>query len=99
MPTWLAPNVLTFSGFLFLVLQFALLAYYDADFYASADNFPDHPVVPRWMWLASAICLFMAHTLGTTFIYLFLSPYVCLKISELIIIKEGSQEGLVEGGL
>nr|KAF6429634.1 hypothetical protein HJG59_008996 [Molossus molossus] len=34
-PTWLAPNLITFSGFLLVVFNFLLLAYFDPDFYAS----------------------------------------------------------------
>ncbi|KAF2984271.1 hypothetical protein EK904_012005 [Melospiza melodia maxima] len=34
-PTWLAPNLITFSGFLLLVFNFFLMAYFDPDFYAS----------------------------------------------------------------
>lgn len=35
LPTWLAPNLITFTGFMFLVLNFVMLAFYDFDFYAS----------------------------------------------------------------
>ncbi|XP_072913146.1 ethanolaminephosphotransferase 1 isoform X2 [Hemitrygon akajei] len=35
LPTWLAPNLLTFCGFMLLVLNFCMLAYFDYDFYAS----------------------------------------------------------------
>ncbi|KAK2503939.1 hypothetical protein MC885_018940 [Smutsia gigantea] len=34
-PTWLAPNLITFSGFLLVVFNFLLMAYFDPDFYAS----------------------------------------------------------------
>ncbi|EDM02994.1 similar to mKIAA1724 protein (predicted), isoform CRA_b [Rattus norvegicus] len=34
-PTWLAPNLITFSGFMLLVFNFLLLTYFDPDFYAS----------------------------------------------------------------
>ncbi|MGH0166614.1 UNVERIFIED_CONTAM: hypothetical protein FKN15_051354, partial [Acipenser sinensis] len=35
LPTWLAPNLITFTGFIFLVLNFLMLAFFDYDFYAS----------------------------------------------------------------
>uniref|UniRef100_A0A8C4RAY1 Selenoprotein I n=1 Tax=Eptatretus burgeri TaxID=7764 RepID=A0A8C4RAY1_EPTBU len=35
LPKWIAPNLLTLSGFLLLVLNYILLAYYDFDFFAS----------------------------------------------------------------
>ncbi|KTG07454.1 hypothetical protein cypCar_00009822, partial [Cyprinus carpio] len=35
LPTWLAPNLITLTGFMFLVLTFSLLSFYDFDFYAS----------------------------------------------------------------
>lgn len=35
LPTWLAPNLITFTGFMFLVLNFLMLAFYDFDFTAS----------------------------------------------------------------
>ena len=65
-PKWIAPNVLTFSGFLLLVLQFGILAHYDFNFYASALNYPSYPPIPNYVWLVSAFCLFAAHTLGKT---------------------------------
>lgn len=63
-PTWIAPNVLTFSGFLLTVVNFVMFAYYDPCFDASSANQPDDPPIPRWVFLAAAINLFLAHTLG-----------------------------------
>ena len=60
-PTWLAPNLITFSGFLLVVFNFLLLAYFDPDFYASA---PGHKHVPDWVWIVVGILNFMAYTLG-----------------------------------
>lgn len=65
-PTWIAPNVLTLAGFLFLVLQFVVLTYYDSDFYASSDIHPEYPPIPNWVWLFSSACIFLAHTLDGT---------------------------------
>ena len=47
-PTWLAPNLITFSGSLLVVFNFLLLAYFDPDFYASAAG---HKHVPDWVWI------------------------------------------------
>ena len=38
LPTWLAPNLITFIGFMFLVLNFLMLSFYDFDFYASGGS-------------------------------------------------------------
>ncbi|XP_050186834.1 ethanolaminephosphotransferase 1 isoform X2 [Myiozetetes cayanensis] len=59
-PTWLAPNLITFSGFLLLVFNFFLMAYFDPDFYASA---PDHQHVPNGVWIVVGLLNFMAYTL------------------------------------
>ncbi|KAK4321847.1 hypothetical protein Pmani_007384 [Petrolisthes manimaculis] len=64
-PRWIAPNVLTFVGFLFTVANFVLLAVYDYSYYASSDDTPgdQYPPIPSWVWLACAFNHFMAHTL------------------------------------
>uniref|UniRef100_A0A8C3FW78 Ethanolaminephosphotransferase 1 n=2 Tax=Chrysemys picta bellii TaxID=8478 RepID=A0A8C3FW78_CHRPI len=59
-PTWLAPNLITFSGFLLLVFNFFLMAYFDPDFYASA---PDHQHVPNRVWVMVGLLNFVAYTL------------------------------------
>ncbi|XP_008294533.1 ethanolaminephosphotransferase 1 isoform X1 [Stegastes partitus] len=60
LPTWLAPNLITFTGFMFLVLNFLMLAFYDFDFTASAAG---HEHVPSWVWVAAGIFNFLAYTL------------------------------------
>ncbi|XP_013191731.2 ethanolaminephosphotransferase 1 [Amyelois transitella] len=73
-PRWVAPNVLTFAGFLLTVLDFLLLSYYDYDYTAASS--PIHNVtvseaslngheerIPRALWLALAVFLFLAYTL------------------------------------
>ena len=65
-PLWIAPNVLTFSGFMLLVINFAIMIYYDLDFYASSRDHPEFPPVPSWVWLMCAINNFLSHTLGKT---------------------------------
>uniref|UniRef100_A0A2K6FSY7 Selenoprotein I n=1 Tax=Propithecus coquereli TaxID=379532 RepID=A0A2K6FSY7_PROCO len=58
--TWLVPNLITFSGFLLVVFNFLLMAYFDPDFYASA---PGHKHVPDWVWIAAGILSFIVYTL------------------------------------
>ncbi|KAG5846406.1 hypothetical protein ANANG_G00114640 [Anguilla anguilla] len=60
LPTWLAPNLITFTGFMFLVLNFLMLAFYDFDFSASAEG---HVHVPSWVWVAAGLFNFLAYTL------------------------------------
>ncbi|KAI4894368.1 hypothetical protein NFI96_022187, partial [Prochilodus magdalenae] len=60
LPTWLAPNLITFTGFMFLVLNFVILSGYDYDFYASAEG---HVHVPSWVWVAAGLFNFLAYTL------------------------------------
>jgi ethanolaminephosphotransferase len=37
-PMWIAPNVLTFAGFLSLMLSFVVLSYYDYNFYGPCSD-------------------------------------------------------------
>uniref|UniRef100_A0AAX7TPG9 Ethanolaminephosphotransferase 1 n=1 Tax=Astatotilapia calliptera TaxID=8154 RepID=A0AAX7TPG9_ASTCA len=60
LPTWLAPNLITFTGFMFLVLNFLMLAFYDFDFNASSAGYQH---VPSWVWVAAGIFNFLAYTL------------------------------------
>jgi len=63
-PMWIAPNLLTFTGFLFTVANFILLSIYDYSFYAGGgDHDGVHSPVPSWVWILAAFNLFMAHTL------------------------------------
>ncbi|XP_055375949.1 ethanolaminephosphotransferase 1 isoform X2 [Condylostylus longicornis] len=62
-PTWMAPNLITFSGFLLNVLTFLMIAYFDWNFTA-ANNLEKNPYpIPRWVWLVAAISVFVAYTL------------------------------------
>lgn len=64
-PRWVAPNVLTFVGFLFTVANVILLGIFDYSYYASSDESPGdkYPPIPDWVWIACAFNHFMAHTL------------------------------------
>ncbi|XP_055353553.1 ethanolaminephosphotransferase 1-like [Paramacrobiotus metropolitanus] len=59
-PRSIAPNTLTLSGFLLIVLNFAVLSYYDYDLTAAGN--PAH-FIPRWVWWFVAFNHFWAHTL------------------------------------
>lgn len=62
-PKWVAPNVLTFSGFLFTVLNFGLFATFDYYFYGSSNDHPQYSPIPRWVFAIAAFNIFMAYTL------------------------------------
>ncbi|KAK6989472.1 ethanolaminephosphotransferase 1 [Biomphalaria glabrata] len=62
-PLWIAPNVLTLTGFLLLLVNFIVMTYYDPHFYAGCRDHPEHPPIPNWVWLMGAINTFLAHTL------------------------------------
>ncbi|XP_013396711.1 ethanolaminephosphotransferase 1 isoform X1 [Lingula anatina] len=62
-PRWLAPNLMTLLGYLFFLLNVAVMAYYDPHFYASSRDHPDNPPVPDWVWLFCAMCIFLSYTL------------------------------------
>lgn len=59
-PLWVAPNVLTFIGFLLTVANAGLLSYYDYRFTSALSPITE---VPVWVWLVCAINHFLAHTL------------------------------------
>ncbi|XP_075677435.1 ethanolaminephosphotransferase 1 isoform X2 [Dermatophagoides pteronyssinus] len=62
-PMWLAPNVLTFVGFLMTAANGLLLSVYDPEFYASSDSHPQSAPIPGWVWIVCAVFHFVAHTL------------------------------------
>ncbi|XP_053693053.1 ethanolaminephosphotransferase 1 isoform X2 [Sabethes cyaneus] len=59
-PRWIAPNLLTFTGFLLTVVNFFLIGYYDFGF--TAATLERNPI-PDWVWILAAINLFVAYTL------------------------------------
>lgn len=72
-PRWIAPNVLTFAGFILTVADFLLLTFYDYDYYAAATKYnttSTEPlnghteVIPQSLWYLLAVFLFLAYTLG-----------------------------------
>jgi len=62
-PRWVAPNVLTVTGFLLIVVNAGLLTYYDYDFSASSDSIPYTSPIPSWVWLVCSINHFLSHNL------------------------------------
>ena len=62
-PRWVAPNLLTFVGFVFVLLTAGLIWFYDPDFSASSDSIPSSQPIPNWVWLVCAVFHFLAHTL------------------------------------
>uniref|UniRef100_A0A8B9FS45 Ethanolaminephosphotransferase 1 n=1 Tax=Amazona collaria TaxID=241587 RepID=A0A8B9FS45_9PSIT len=50
-PLWVAPNVLTFSGFVMILVNYFLISSYDWDYTASGTS---PGLVPTWVWLFSA---------------------------------------------
>ena len=56
--------MITLTGFLFIVVNFIHLTYHDNYFYASDNTHPEYTPVPAWVWLVTAIFIFVAHVLG-----------------------------------
>ena len=65
-PRTIAPNVLTFVGFLHTVANFVLLTVYDYSYYGASVVPPGdkYPPIPQWVWFVLALNQFLAHTLG-----------------------------------
>lgn len=61
-PKSVAPNLLTFLGFLFGAANFILLSWYDWNFYASSGDDGTTPI-PNWFWFIAAINIFLSYTL------------------------------------
>ncbi|CAB0007331.1 unnamed protein product [Nesidiocoris tenuis] len=66
-PRWMAPNLLTFLGFLLTATATILLSYYDWNF--SNDS------IPGWVFLAAGILIFIGYTLGTEPLSIFTSIF------------------------
>lgn len=62
-PMWVAPNLLTFVGFLFTCSTFLIFSYYDVEFYASSKDHPENAPIPNWVFLVAAFNIFLAYTL------------------------------------
>ncbi|XP_044263654.1 ethanolaminephosphotransferase 1-like [Tribolium madens] len=62
-PRWVAPNLMTFSGFILAVVTFLLFTWKDYSFYASDPDHPEYPALPQWTFTVAALFLFLAYTL------------------------------------
>ncbi|XP_077298548.1 ethanolaminephosphotransferase 1 [Arctopsyche grandis] len=62
-PKWVAPNLLTFSGFLLTVVNLILFSWYDYDFYGNSERNKNDDFIPKWIWALSSINFFVAYTL------------------------------------
>ncbi|KAL1500768.1 hypothetical protein ABEB36_006213 [Hypothenemus hampei] len=62
-PKNIAPNLITFVGFLCTVAMYLMLAIMDYNFTASDPDHPEVASLPRWTWFVCAILLFLAYTL------------------------------------
>lgn len=60
-PRWLAPNVLTFSGWSLLFMVYVVTSYYDPHFTASVGD-DNSKRLPSFWWLIFAVATFLAHT-------------------------------------
>lgn len=59
---WLAPNLITFTGFLLTVINFFIFTFYDYGFTVAngiSENYP----IPRWIFFIMGINVFVAYTL------------------------------------
>lgn len=61
-PRWMAPNLITFTGFLLTIVNFFLIGYYDFNF--DAANHIHKTIIPNWVWIVASINIFVAYTLG-----------------------------------
>ncbi|XP_074055648.1 ethanolaminephosphotransferase 1-like [Macrotis lagotis] len=59
-PLWIAPNLLTFSGFLLLLINYFILCFYDWDYTASGSQ-----LIPNWVWWFAALATFSAYALDS----------------------------------
>ncbi|XP_028167672.1 ethanolaminephosphotransferase 1-like [Ostrinia furnacalis] len=60
-PKWLAPNLITFAGFVLMVTLVVLLGVFD---YECRGPMGEHGVrVPAWVYTACGVCLFLAYNL------------------------------------
>ncbi|XP_068094469.1 ethanolaminephosphotransferase 1-like [Hyperolius riggenbachi] len=61
-PLWIAPNILTFSGFLMVLFNYIQLSYCDWDYTASGTG---NQHIPNWIWISAALGNFLAYALDS----------------------------------
>ncbi|XP_066480517.1 ethanolaminephosphotransferase 1-like [Tiliqua scincoides] len=59
-PLWIAPNLLTFTGFVMLLINYFILSFYDWDYSASGSS---PGLIPRWVLVFCAFTTFFAYAL------------------------------------
>lgn len=57
----MAPNLITFMGFLLTIANFLLIGFYDYNFIAANST---EQVIPTWVWIVASVNIFAAYTLG-----------------------------------
>lgn len=62
-PLWIAPNLITFVGFLFIIKSFIILSIYDYYFYASNNDNVSWSPIPAWIFALIACNVFISYTL------------------------------------
>ncbi|XP_066143748.1 ethanolaminephosphotransferase 1-like isoform X1 [Euwallacea fornicatus] len=62
-PKNIAPNLLTFTGFLCTIGMYLMLMVMDYDFTASDPDHPEVAPLPRWVWFMAGLLLFVGYTL------------------------------------
>ena len=62
---WVAPNLLTITGWLFILSDFLLLSYYDWDVMATTSDGVSlvNPPIPRWVWFYCCLGHFVGYAL------------------------------------
>jgi ethanolaminephosphotransferase len=61
-PVNIAPNLITFVGFLLTVFNYILISFYD--YYFRVANDPDdNAQIPQWVFIVAGINVFIAYTL------------------------------------
>ncbi|XP_043922550.1 ethanolaminephosphotransferase 1-like [Protopterus annectens] len=61
-PLWVAPNTLTFTGFLMILINYFILSFYDWDYTASGFG---HDHIPTWVWFFAGFSTFSAYCLDS----------------------------------
>ena len=62
LPEWLAPNLMTFVGWLLTLQIFLMMSYWDPflNIHGGEDTVSE---IPRWAWMYFAVAHFVSHTL------------------------------------
>lgn len=60
----MAPNLLTFLGFIFTFITFIMFTLLDYDFFCSDKDHPEVGPLANWVFTVAGINIFIAYTLG-----------------------------------